>query len=115
MCFKFLTTINRDKEIRKEFDRIAATPYDVERNNCTHKSLEFATILIHEYNCKDIIFNILPHQDGQYNHAFITWNGRAYDPTSKPPYYQTDLGGYLGVMEQNGFQTQNITQSQLKE
>ncbi len=97
MCFAFLKNPNKDKKIRREFDRIAATPYDVERNNCTHKSLEFATILIHEYNCKDIIFNILPHQDGQYNHAFITWNGRAYDPTSKPPFYREDYEEYFQI------------------
>lgn len=113
MCFAFLNPRNRDKEIRREFDRIAATPYDVKHNNCTHKSLEFAAILFHTYEKVDIIFNILPHKDGEYNHAFITWENKAYDPTSKPPFYQTDLGGYLGVMEQKGFQPDQITQSKL--
>lgn len=115
MCFAFLNPRNRDKEIRREFDRIAATPYDVKHNNCTHKSLEFAAILFHTYEKVDIIFNILPHKDGEYNHAFLLWEEMVYDPTSKPPFYREDYDTYLKIMEQNGFQTQNITQSQLKE
>lgn len=113
MCFKFLTTINRDKEIRREFDRIAATPYDVKHNNCTHKSLEFAAILFHTYEKVDIIFNILPHKDGEYNHAFITWGNRVYDPTSKPPYYYYDYNDYIKIMRKEGFQPHLITQSKI--
>lgn len=115
MCLSFLKKPDRDKEIREEFDRIADTPYNVDNYNCTHKSLEFATILIHKYKQKNITFNILPHQDGTYNHAFLLWEEMVYDPTSKPPFYREDYDTYLKIMEQNGFQTQNITQSQLKE
>lgn len=116
MCFKsIINHTNHDKEIEAEFYQIADSPYDVERNNCTHKSLKFATILIHEYDCRNITFNILPHKDGEYNHAFLLWEEMVYDPTSKPPFYREDYDTYLKIMEQNGFQTQNITQSQLKE
>lgn len=42
-----------------------------------------------------------------------TWNGRAYDPTSKPPYYHHELDDYLNIMERNGFQPHLITQSKI--
>jgi len=38
-------------------------------------------------------------------HMFVVWNGRAYDPTNKPPYYGVDYNKYIAALNEQGFTT----------
>jgi len=93
-----------DPGVKAEFDRIAAAPYDVANYNCLHKSQDFQNYLLQHGATNTYVVRI-KHSSGSYMHMFVVWNGRAYDPTNKPPYYGVDYNKYIAALNEQGFTT----------
>ena len=101
------TLTPNDPGVKAEFQRIANTPYDEVNYNCLNKSREFHTyILLHDSKVNAYLRTIY-HSTGNYAHAFVQWNGQAYDPTN-PEWYGVDYQKYLTKMAEEGFNTNQI-------
>ena len=91
-----------DPGVKEEFQRIANTPYNEQTYNCLNKSRDFHTyILLHDSKANAYLRTIY-HSTGNYAHAFVQWNGQAYDPTN-PEWYGVDYQKYLTKMAEEGF------------
>lgn len=93
-----------DPGVKAEFDRIAATPYDAANYNCLNKSRDFQNYLL-QHGANNTYVVRIKHNSGSYMHMFVVWNGRAYDPTNKPPYYGVDYNKYIAALNEQGFTT----------
>jgi len=89
--------------IRGRFDMISRMPYDVDTCNCTHKTRLFGDYLLSQ-DAKDVYIVIVSHESGKYNHTFIEWQGRYFDPTATPPQYNVEIDNYLATLQKQGFQ-----------
>lgn len=96
-----------DPEIRAEFNRIADKPYNVESYNCEDKTLDFSNYVLQKDPHTQIYIKRIKHRTDNYMHAYLLWNGYAYDPTMKPPQYGVEYQKYLKILEKAGF---NITE-----
>lgn len=93
-----------DPGAKAKFDKIAATPYDEQTYNCLNKALDFHIYLL-QHGATNVYLVRIKHENGTYIHAFIVWNGRAYDPTIKPPRYGADYNQYINTLREEGFTT----------
>ncbi|MDD1775171.1 MAG: hypothetical protein LUQ24_06555 [Methanobacterium sp.] len=95
-----------DTAVKAEFNRIASIPYDEVNYNCLNKSSDFHNYLLQHGVTNAYLVRIM-HESGDYMHAFVVWDGLAYDPTNEPPYYGVDYNKYIEALEEQGF-TKNI-------
>lgn len=88
--------------IKVFFDQIASVPYDEKNYNCVHKSVEFGNFLL-DQGATGVAIVQIPHESQNYSHAFIKWNGMAFDATNTPPYFGVDYNVYLEALSRIGF------------
>jgi hypothetical protein len=93
-----------DPATKTEFNRIAATPYDVTSYNCLNKTMDFHNYIL-QHGAQDTQLVYTKHQSGDYMHIFLIWNGLVYDPTIKPPCYGVDYDRYINAIRKEGFTT----------
>lgn len=91
-----------DPQVKAEFDRIAAVPYDEENYNCLNKSIDFRNYLV-ERGATHTHIILIEHESKKYMHSFVLWDGLAYDPTKTPPTYGEDYNKYVEELEKLGF------------
>lgn len=93
-----------DPATKTEFNRIAATQYDVTSYNCLNKTMDFHNYIL-QHGAQDTQLVWAKHQSGDYMHIFLIWNGLVYDPTIKPPCYGVDYDRYINAIRKEGFTT----------
>ncbi len=91
-----------DPQVKAEFDRIAAVPYDEKNHNCLNKSIDLRNYLV-ERGAPHTHILFIEHESGEYMHAFVLWDGLVYDPTKTPPTYGEDYNRYVEELEKLGF------------
>lgn len=93
-----------DPGAKAEFNRIAATQYDVQNYNCLNKTIDFHNYIL-QHGAQDTHLVWVKHQSGDYMHIFLVWNDLVYDPTIKPPCYGVNYDKYINAIKKQGFTT----------
>ncbi|MGB9978632.1 hypothetical protein [Methanobacterium sp.] len=86
-------------EIYTYFNKIAASPYDKETNNCKIKSEKFAKYLVS--NGATNVYHVqIQYKDNVQFHECVEWQGKIYDPTI--PVYAMNENKYFNLIKSYG-------------
>ena len=94
-------TISENHEIKESFYKTADLEYDEKKCNCKHKSEAFADVLV-KNGAHNVYLIIIEHESHECSHMVVSWNGKIYDATMKPPVYGISEYKYFNMVKRHG-------------